>query len=113
MIRHILYFAPPQVSASRPIIVEFRDAKTRVAALTSVRNRQIVAIDDGGLCLRRQKPGGGFMLVNNYVAILEAKTQFQSFQDGRPIISDRSLAQMVCEGLATRLSNGTGGTQQR
>ncbi|KAJ5500918.1 hypothetical protein N7527_012039 [Penicillium freii] len=113
VIRHILYFAPPQVSASRPIIVEFRDAKTRVAALTSVRNRQIVAIDDGGLCLRRQKPGEGFMLANNYVAILEAKTQFQSFQDGRPIISDRSLAQMVCEGLATRLSSGTGGTQQR
>lgn len=113
VIRHILYFAPLQISASRPVIVEFRNAKTRVAALTSIRHRQIVAIDDGGLCLRCQKPGGGFMLANNHVAILEAKTQFQSFQDGRPIISDRSLAQIVCEGLATRLFNGTGGTQQR
>ncbi|KAI3276438.1 hypothetical protein DTO003C3_10174 [Penicillium roqueforti] len=57
VIRHILYFAPPQNSASIPTVVEFRDAKTRLAATTLVGERQIVAIDDGGLCLRRQNPG--------------------------------------------------------
>lgn len=113
VIRHILYFAPPQNSASRPTIVEFRDAKTRVATATVLSERNVVAIDDGGLCLRRQKPGGGYMLANNHVAILEAKTQFQSFQNGRPIISDRSFAQMVCEALATRLFTRIENQQQR
>lgn len=64
-----------------------------------------MAIDDGGLCLRRQKSDGGFMLVDNHVAILEAKTQFQSLRNEKPVISDKSLAQMVCEGLVTRASN--------
>ncbi|CAI7671145.1 unnamed protein product [Penicillium discolor] len=113
VIRHILYFAPPQNSAPRPNIVEFRDAKTRVATSTILSERSVVAIYDGGLCLRRQKPGGGYMLANNHVAILEAKTQFQSFQNGRPIISDRSFAQMVCEALATRLFTRIENQQQR
>lgn len=45
------------------------------------------------------------MLVDNHVAILEAKTQFQSLRNEKPVISDKSLAQMVCEGLVTRASN--------
>ncbi|KAJ5922493.1 hypothetical protein N7516_010196 [Penicillium verrucosum] len=106
VIRHILYFASPQNSASNPIVVEFRDAKTRLAATTTIGDRQIVTIDDGGLCLRRQNENGNFILANNHVAVLEAKTQFQCLESGRPIISDRSFAQMICEALATRLSNG-------
>lgn len=113
VIRHILYFAPPQNSASIPTVVEFRDAKTRLAATTLVGERQIVAIDDGGLCLRRQNPGGCFILTQNHVAILEAKTQFQCLENGRPIISDRGFAQMVCEALATRLSDIGDNSQQR
>lgn len=113
VIRHILYFASPQNSARMPVVVEFRDAKTGLAATTLVGDRQIVAIDDGGLSLRRQKPGGGFMLVKNHVAVLEAKTQFQCLENGCPIISDRSFAQMVCEALATRLSDISDDSQQR
>jgi hypothetical protein len=113
VIRHILYFASPQNSARMPVVVEFRDAKTRISATTLVGDRQIVAIDDGGLSLRRQKPGGGFMLVKNHVAVLEAKTQFQCLENGSPIISDRSFAQMVCEALATRLSDISDDAQQR
>ncbi|CAL5869919.1 uncharacterized protein PFLUO_LOCUS4152 [Penicillium psychrofluorescens] len=59
VIRHVLYFGAPQNSVSNPAVVEFRDAKTRLAATTLVGERRIVAIDDGGLCLRRQKPSGG------------------------------------------------------
>jgi hypothetical protein len=63
--------------------------------------------------LRQQKPGGGFVLARNHVAILEAKTQFQCLDNGRPIISDRGFAQMVCEALATRLSAVTDNSQER
>lgn len=113
VIRHILHFAPPQDSASTPVVVEFRDAKTRWAGRTIDRGRQIVAIDDGGLCLRRQKPGGGFALVKNHIAILEAKTRFQCLENGQPVISDASFAQMVCEALATRLFNMNHDSQER
>ncbi|PWY96102.1 hypothetical protein BO94DRAFT_507594 [Aspergillus sclerotioniger CBS 115572] len=105
VIRHILYFAPPQNPALLPIVVEFRDAQSRMTATTINARYQMVAIDDGGLCLRRQKSGGGFKLAKRHVAILEAKPQFQWVEDGIPTISDRSFAQMVCEALATRLSD--------
>ncbi|CAI7613928.1 unnamed protein product [Penicillium palitans] len=77
VIRYILYFASPQNSASNPIVVEFRDAKTRLTATTLVGDRQIVVIDDGGLCLRRQNENRYFILANNHIAVVEAKTQFQ------------------------------------
>ncbi|KAE8152935.1 hypothetical protein BDV25DRAFT_137337 [Aspergillus avenaceus] len=112
VIRHILYFAPPQDAPIQPVAVEFRDAKTRLSASTWVRERPIIAIDDGGLCLRRQNPDGGFMLSNDHVAILEGKTQFHCLEDGRPVISDDSFAQMICEALATRLSDATGHSEQ-
>lgn len=113
VIRHILYFSAPQDSESQPIVVEFRDAKTRVAATTLIEERQIVAIDDGGLCLRQQMPGGEYILVKNHVAILEAKTQFHCLENGLPVISDKSFAQIICEALATRLSDMTNNSQQR
>ena len=113
VIRHILYFAPPQESALQPVAVDFRDAKIRLAATTLVEERQIVAIDDGGLCLRRQTPRGDFILAKNHVAILEAKTQFHCLENGRPIISDRSFAQMICEALATRLSDMSDNSEKR
>jgi len=105
VIRHILYFAAPQNSASNPVVVEFRDAKTRLAATTTTAERRMIAIDDGGLCLRRQNQDGSFALAKNHVALLEAKTQFHCVENGRPVISNRSFAQMVCEALATRVSN--------
>ena len=113
VIRHILYFGPPQNLASNSVVVEFRDAKTRLSAATLVGERQIVAVDDGGLCLRRQKPDGGFILARSHVAILEAKTQFRCLENGRPVISDRCFAQMVCEALAARLSDIADNPQQR
>ncbi|KAJ5611942.1 hypothetical protein N7528_009047 [Penicillium herquei] len=105
VIRHILYFAPPQDRLQLPKIVEFRDAKIRTATKTREWKKSILVIDDGGLCLREQKPDGNFRLIDNHVAVLEAKTQFQSFdKDGRPTISDKALGQMVCEALSARIA---------
>lgn len=105
VIRHILYFAPSLDSASNSKVVGFRDAKIRLTRRTVIRNRQIVAVDGGGLCLRQQTSDGGFVPAKSHVAILEAKPQFQCLEDGRPVISDGGFGQMVCEALAARLSD--------
>ncbi|RTE68701.1 hypothetical protein BHE90_016918 [Fusarium euwallaceae] len=96
--RHILYFT--QSFDSRRLVVEFRDARMRHAA--PFLNHNVVAIDDGGLCLRRQI-GGSFVLSRNQVVALEAKRRFQIIEDGRPVISDECFAQMACEAIAARL----------
>ncbi|KXG52851.1 uncharacterized protein PGRI_081070 [Penicillium griseofulvum] len=98
VIRHILYFGTPQDSVDLGTVVEFRDAKVRIAVQSPLLNRKIVAIDDGGLCLRKEF-NGRFELIKNHLAILEGKRQFQCLEDGRPVISDDCLAQMTCEAL--------------
>ncbi|KAJ3545536.1 hypothetical protein NM208_g2462 [Fusarium decemcellulare] len=100
--RHLLYFT--QSSDSPSIVVEFRDPRMRHAALTPILQRKVVAVDDGGLCLRQQA-GGSFILAKNQVLALEAKRRFQLIEDGRPIISDECFAQMVCEAIAARLAD--------
>ncbi|KAK4077625.1 hypothetical protein Purlil1_12263 [Purpureocillium lilacinum] len=107
VLRHILYFGPPQASESLDVVVEFRDARLRFDVTTPRLERRIVATDDGGLCLR-EKSAGVFELTNKCLAILEAKKRFQRIIDGRPIISDTCLGQMTCEALAARLADSSG-----
>jgi hypothetical protein len=102
VIRHILYFGAPQDSVDLRTVVEFRDAKVRMAAYTPILKRKIVAIDDGGLCLRKEL-NGCFSLFKNHLAILEGKRQFQCLENGRPVISDNCLAQMTCEALVVSI----------
>ncbi|KAI2741992.1 hypothetical protein DTO013F2_8655 [Penicillium roqueforti] len=104
VIRHILYFAPPQDAANMPAVVEFRDAKTRLSARTPKLKRKIIAIDDGGLCLREESRGL-FKVLKSRVVILEAKRQFQCLENGQPTISDNCFAQMTCEALVARLAD--------
>ncbi|KAJ6081470.1 hypothetical protein N7499_006344 [Penicillium canescens] len=104
VIRHILYFAPPQDAANIPAVVEFRDAKTRLSARTPKLKRKIIAIDDGGLCLREESRGL-FKVLKSRVVILEAKRQFQCLENGQPTISDNCFAQMTCEALVARLAD--------
>ncbi|PLB54010.1 hypothetical protein P170DRAFT_451896 [Aspergillus steynii IBT 23096] len=110
VIRHILYFGAPQDRTELPTVVEFRDAKVRLVAEAPISKRKIVAIDDGGLCLRKES-NGGFVLSKNHLAILEGKRQFQSFENGRPIVSDKCLAQMTCEALVAGIDNTLYGIQ--
>ncbi|RSL77225.1 hypothetical protein CEP51_009257 [Fusarium floridanum] len=98
--RHILYST--QSLGSMPLVVEFRDARMRYAALMPLIHRRVVAIDDGGLCMRQQM-GSSFVLTKNQVAVLEAKRRFQLVEDGRPVISDECFAQMACEAITARL----------
>ncbi|KAJ6437565.1 hypothetical protein O9K51_09771 [Purpureocillium lavendulum] len=106
-LRHILYFGPPQDSPDCRIVVEFRDARTRLLALTPVLGRKLIATDDGGLCLR-DGSDGLFTLSRDRVAILEAKRKFSSLIDGVPVISDDCFAQMTCEALVARLADPLG-----
>ena len=105
VIRHILYFAPPQNSMSISAVVEFRDAKTRLAVSTPNLARKMVAIDDGALCLRQESSTGLFTVVKNRVVTFEAKSHFQCIVDGQPIISDECFAQMTREALVARLAD--------
>ncbi|EQL03012.1 hypothetical protein OCS_01280 [Ophiocordyceps sinensis CO18] len=99
-IRHILQFASAQDFIAT---VEFRDNKARLASfLPGPTQKRVVAIDDGGLCLRVEK-SGVFQVVKNRVAILETKKRFQCFEGGRPTISDECFAQMTSEALVARL----------
>ncbi|KKK13636.1 hypothetical protein P175DRAFT_0556954 [Aspergillus ochraceoroseus IBT 24754] len=104
VIRHNLCFAPPQDSCDLQSVVEFRDAKSRLAVSTPILRRKIVATDDGGLC-RRLESGDVFTVGRERVAIVEAKKQFQCLENGRPIISDNCFAQMTCEALVARLAD--------
>jgi hypothetical protein len=104
VIRHVLYFAPPQDLVTSPIVVEFRDAKARLATSTPGLGRKLVATDDGGLCLREES-NGAFRVSKNRVAILEAKRHFQWLEEGRPGISDKCFAQMTREALVARLAD--------
>lgn len=104
VIRHILYYAPPQDSGQLQSVVEFRDAKKRLAVETPELRRKMVATDDGGL-YRRIALGNVFTVDKERVAIVEAKRQFQFLESGRPTISDDCLAQMTCEALVARLAD--------
>lgn len=104
VIRHVLYFAPPQDSGNLQSVIEFRDAKTRLTVSTPILRRKIVATDDGGLC-RRLESGNVFIVDRERVAIVEAKRQFQCLENGRPTISDNCFAQMTCEALVARLAD--------
>ncbi|KAH8743629.1 hypothetical protein F5883DRAFT_592361 [Diaporthe sp. PMI_573] len=103
MIRHLLYFAPPQDHRRVPVVVEFRDSRSRLSAFTP-RGRKLTAIDDGGLCLRQTTRGISKVSKNN-VAKLEAKRNFQCVEDGQPIISDGCFAQITCEALVARFAD--------
>ncbi|KAM3536369.1 hypothetical protein ARSEF1564_010330, partial [Beauveria bassiana] len=100
-LRHVLYFAPAHTDAD--IVIEVRDAKLRLSAATLLENRPLVAVDDGGLCLRQHIQGGAFQTRENRVMMLEAKSELQCIQNGRPIVSDECLAQMTCQALTARL----------
>lgn len=107
-IRYVLFFAPPQDRQELPVVVEFRDSKSRVEVSTPVLERRLVFADDAGLCLR-QLINGVFHMTNNRVALVETKTRFR-IENGIPIISDRCFAQMTCQALASRLADAEDGS---
>ncbi|KAK5987034.1 hypothetical protein PT974_11150 [Cladobotryum mycophilum] len=100
VIRHILFFAPPQDSSELPLVVEYRDAK-RAISVPATKELKISATDDGGLYLWNDNDN---MIQQPTLAILETKKRFHRVDDGRPVIVDECLAQMTGEALAVRLA---------
>lgn len=106
VVRHVLYYFPPQ-PADLPGRAEFRDVKLFLSVDTP-GGKQLRAADDGGISYLYLGPKGrGYSTINPHGAIIEAKKRFQQIDDGRPVVSDESFAQMVGEALAARLSPGT------
>lgn len=105
-LRHVLYFA--STHSDTRIVIEVRDAKVRLSTVTNIGNRRLVAVDDGGLCLREQMADGGYATQQNRVMMLEAKGELQCIRNGCPIISDECLAQMTCQALTARLCDPQG-----
>lgn len=89
-VRYVLNYGQ---ELSRPI-VEFRNEKVSYSSqLLSQSERATQAIDDGGI--RMLQTDGKAM----GVALLEAKRRLLAIQDGKPTVSDGSLAQMVGQAL--------------
>ncbi|KAM3505739.1 hypothetical protein MY10362_002770 [Beauveria mimosiformis] len=102
-LRHVLYFAPPHNKPDMSAVVEVRDAKVRLKTRTQL-GHSLVAVDDGGLCLRRLHEGV-YQTNRKYVLMLETKNKLQCFHEGRPIISDACLAQMTCQALTAKIAD--------
>lgn len=84
----------------RPIL-EFRDERVTHASTTPSRWK-LRAIDDGGVRILRDQEVGE--RESQHVALVEAKRHFQVIEEGRPTVSDRLLAQMAGEALASVLA---------
>lgn len=65
------------------------------------------ATPDGEFYLVPTVPEGRFQSRGEAIALLEAKRRFKMIRNGRPVITDDVLGQMVGEALALRLSLAT------
>ncbi|AEO70395.1 d7e97f78-b2a0-49c4-900a-46db6049e10d [Thermothielavioides terrestris] len=79
-------------------IFEFRDERLTVSHVLAASPRSAIqAVDDGGV--RMFHPRGKDV----QVAMLEAKRCFQAIDDGKPVVSDGLLAQMVGQAVVSLL----------
>ncbi|KAH6949533.1 hypothetical protein DER45DRAFT_620104 [Fusarium avenaceum] len=92
ILRHILYHCQKPDSS----YVEVRE---RQRAVVSINGREVIAIDDGGLCLT--SPGRN--KTRKSIVLIEAKRRLEVSQD-RVVVSDSVLGQMLCEAIAARIS---------
>jgi len=92
-IRCVLNYGQP-LDKSSPF-VHFRDERKTYNYDTTQAQRSVEAIDDGGLQLFNGKE----MI---QVAMVEGKRTFQTITEGKPVVSDEVLAQLVGEALALK-----------
>ena len=64
---------------------------------------KLEATADGEIALLRRFASGHFEASGEVLALLEAKKQFTLIRDGRPVVTDYVLGQIVGEALALRL----------
>ncbi|KAG5764821.1 hypothetical protein H9Q72_007088 [Fusarium xylarioides] len=97
VLRHLLFYTQAPNSSSH--VVDFRPERHRMVSDFEELEKQLVAIDDGGLSLKvnigpSDKP-------NVAIALLEAKRRLV-VDHGKPKMSDECLAQMTCEAILAR-----------
>ncbi|SCO54458.1 uncharacterized protein FFNC_15523 [Fusarium fujikuroi] len=101
IMRHIFYYTQPPGSSP---IIEFRDTRQRMRLQILDLGGEVVAIDDGGFCMKLDEENGRFIVVRNMVALLEAKRNLKVIE-GKPAISDECLSQMTCEAILARATD--------
>ncbi|KAF9774889.1 hypothetical protein IL306_007069 [Fusarium sp. DS 682] len=97
VLRHLLFYTQAPNSSSR--VVDFRPERRRMVSDFEELEKQLVAIDDGGLSLKVNI--GPPAKPNVAIALLEAKRRLV-VDHGKPKISDECLAQMTCEAILAR-----------
>lgn len=93
VIRHVLWYVQ---SSEQPTSVQIRQPQRQDFMYGM---RKVVAIDDGGLCLR-DADGSRTM---KSVVLVEAKKQLDMSGD-YPTVSDQLLGQLTCEAIAARMA---------
>lgn len=103
-----LVYCPWQLDiAVMPCLVEFSGTRRYLSARLGSPHAhapQLCATADGELRVLRTDDKGGFGNQGGAVALLEAKKRFKVVRNGRPVITDDLLGQMVGEALGLRLS---------
>lgn len=108
-LRHVLIHCPLQHVASGsttndlPLLLEYSGVRRRMATTLKNGALKLEATADGEIALLRRFASGHFEASGEVLALLEAKKQFTLIRDGRPVVTDYVLGQIVGEALALRL----------
>lgn len=89
------------------------EVRVRIERKTSkitVGDREITAEDDGGICRAELVDGYTWKVVDDFLAVLEAKKAFQFIESSpqggtMPVVSDETLAQYLAEAAITWKAN--------
>ncbi|KAK3364176.1 hypothetical protein B0T25DRAFT_563203 [Lasiosphaeria hispida] len=106
-LRHALVHCPQQyvsVDGNSPqLLLEFSGIRRRIFTRFSDQTLELEATADGEVVLLRRNQTGRFDH-GEALVLLEGKRRFKLIHEGRPVIPDEELGQMVGEALALRLS---------
>lgn len=108
-LRHSLFQCPLQqhVTTAYPedVLLEFSGIRRRMVATLRSGTLAFEATADGEVALLRRNNGAGrFISRGEVIGLLEAKKRLTVIREGRPVMTDQVLGQMVGEALALRLS---------
>jgi len=106
-LRAALVYCPLQSAAvihTIPRLLEFSGTRRYLSARLGNKAFRLNATPDGEFHLLPATTAGRFGNGGEVIALLEAKKQFRIIRNGRPVITDDVLGQMVGEALALRQS---------
>lgn len=87
------------------MLLEFLGIRRRMVAILRGGTLAFEATADGEVALLRRDDGvGRFISRGEVLGLLEAKKRLTVIREGRPVMTDQVLGQMVGEAIALRLS---------